>query len=296
MADSDKDGLTDEFERRIGTDPFDKDSDNDGLTDKAERTLGTNPKNFDSDGDGYMDGSEFAQSKSPTHPDPPNPYADRWGQRDKPFRATPDDPDADGLDTMQERMLKTNPNDPDTDGDGIGDGMESIGNRGRSPIKPEPIPSPTPAPKSTAIPTADDTLVASNAPMSAGTADPRDAFLGATRAPTDTDDGLTDGPVTSPSEVDDSLPNTDADTTGHDHRRGRSRRHRAHRRSRTRFRPSPRGFVRATPGRVRVVRQRRGRHRHVRRERRVRRGRRIHRGGDVQRRLTATTRSRNVGG
>ena len=108
-------------------------------------------------------------------------------------------------------MLKTNPNDPDTDGDGIGDGMESIGNRGRTPIKPEPIPSPTPAPKSTAIPTADDTLVASNTPMSAGTTDPAMRSSGTTRAPTDTGDGLTDGPVTSSSEVDDSLPNTDAE-------------------------------------------------------------------------------------
>ena len=295
MADSDKDGLTDEFERRIGTDPFDKDSDNDGLTDKAERTLGTNPKNFDSDGDGYMDGSEFAQSKSPTHPDPPNPYADRWGQRDKPFRATPDDPDADGLDAMQERMLKTNPNDPDTDGDGIGDGMESIGNRGRSPIKPEPIPSPTPAPKSTAIPTADDTLVASSAPISGGTADPRDAFLGTTQR-ADGHGRRTDRRSRHQSQRSRRLaPGHRRVTTGHDHRRGRSRRHRAHRRSRTRLRPSARGFVRATPGRLRLVRQRRGRHRYVRCEPVVRRGRRIRRGGDVQRRLTATTRSRNVG-
>jgi hypothetical protein len=157
MADSDKDGLTDEFERRIGTDPFDKDTDNDGLTDKAERTLGTNPKNYDTDGDGYMDGSEFAQGKSPTHADPPNPYADRYGQRDKPFRTTAEDPDGDGLDEMQERMLKTKPNDPDSDGDGIGDGIESIGNQGRSPTTPEPIPTPKPGTKSADVPTADET-------------------------------------------------------------------------------------------------------------------------------------------
>ena len=62
---------------------------------------------------------------------------------------------------------------------------------------------------STAIPTADDTLVASSEPISTGTADPRDAFLDTTRAPTDADDGLTEGPVTNPSEVDDSIPNTD---------------------------------------------------------------------------------------
>ena len=85
-------------------------------------------------------------------------------------------------------MLKTNPNDPDTDGDGIGDGMESIGNRGRSPIKPEPIPSPTPAPKSTAIPTADDTLMASSTPISGGTADPRHVLGHNTRRRTRTTD------------------------------------------------------------------------------------------------------------
>ena len=41
VADTDKDGLTDEFERRTGTDPFDKDSDNDGLMDGAELRFGT---------------------------------------------------------------------------------------------------------------------------------------------------------------------------------------------------------------------------------------------------------------
>ena len=130
MADTDKDGLTDEFERRIGTDPRSKDTDRDGLTDGAERRLGTSPTNRDSDGDGFDDGSEIAQHRNPLHTDARLPY----GGRDQPARPTADDPDADRLDDMQEGMLGTNPNDPDSDGDGIGDWVESI--RGTNPTSP----------------------------------------------------------------------------------------------------------------------------------------------------------------
>ena len=73
MADTDKDGLTDEHERSIGTDPLDKDTDNDGLMDGAEGKLGADPKNYDTDGDGFADGSEVAQRRSPWNPDPPHP-------------------------------------------------------------------------------------------------------------------------------------------------------------------------------------------------------------------------------
>lgn len=41
------------------------DTDNDGLTDDAERRLGTNPRNPDTDGDSYTDGDEVENGYSP---------------------------------------------------------------------------------------------------------------------------------------------------------------------------------------------------------------------------------------
>lgn len=60
-VDSDGDGLTDDQERAIGTDPNDADTDDDGLDDGAEvNTVHTNPLNADSDGDTLSDGDEVA--------------------------------------------------------------------------------------------------------------------------------------------------------------------------------------------------------------------------------------------
>lgn len=57
--DSDGDGLTDEEEAKLGTDPFNKDTDGDGLTDGDEvKVYHTNPLNPDSDYDGLKDGEE----------------------------------------------------------------------------------------------------------------------------------------------------------------------------------------------------------------------------------------------
>ena len=57
--DTDGDGLADETERGIGTDPYNPDTDGDGLTDGEEvLTYGTDPKNPDSDWDALKDGPE----------------------------------------------------------------------------------------------------------------------------------------------------------------------------------------------------------------------------------------------
>ncbi|MFA4871487.1 MAG: hypothetical protein WC610_00270 [Patescibacteria group bacterium] len=65
--DSDNDGLTDEEERNLGTDPNNFDSDNDGLTDSAEvKIYKTDPLNPDTDGDGYKDGPEVSSGYDPT--------------------------------------------------------------------------------------------------------------------------------------------------------------------------------------------------------------------------------------
>lgn len=54
--DSDGDGLTDDEERLLGTDPFRTDSDGDGISDGDEVRLGLDPLRADTDGDGIIDG------------------------------------------------------------------------------------------------------------------------------------------------------------------------------------------------------------------------------------------------
>ena len=67
--DSDGDGICDEQEVDIGTDPNDVDTDGDGLTDAEEVELGTDPTNPDSDGDGLLDGDEATVGRDPLVPD-----------------------------------------------------------------------------------------------------------------------------------------------------------------------------------------------------------------------------------
>lgn len=63
--DSDGDGLSDDEESRLGTDPFNKDSDKDGLSDYAEvKTYLTDPLNPDTDFDGLLDGEEVHKWKT----------------------------------------------------------------------------------------------------------------------------------------------------------------------------------------------------------------------------------------
>jgi hypothetical protein len=68
-SDADSDGLTDEDEAALGTDPHNPDSDRDGLTDGLEvHVYDTNPRNPDSDGDGVADGMEVTFGYDPTDP------------------------------------------------------------------------------------------------------------------------------------------------------------------------------------------------------------------------------------
>lgn len=66
VVDSDGDGLSDEEESVLGTNPNVIDSDNDGLSDYEEaRIYSSNPLNADSDGDGYPDGDEVKAGYDP---------------------------------------------------------------------------------------------------------------------------------------------------------------------------------------------------------------------------------------
>jgi hypothetical protein len=63
--DTDGDGLTDDEEAELGTDPEKADSDDDGLSDGYEVELGTDPLDEDSDSDGVSDGDEVEVGTDP---------------------------------------------------------------------------------------------------------------------------------------------------------------------------------------------------------------------------------------
>ena len=66
LTDKDLDGLSDEEERKIGTNLEKADSDDDGILDKDEFNIyKSNPIKSDTDGDGYKDGYEVLRGFSP---------------------------------------------------------------------------------------------------------------------------------------------------------------------------------------------------------------------------------------
>ncbi|MEM7118031.1 MAG: hypothetical protein AAF614_36710, partial [Chloroflexota bacterium] len=103
--DSDGDGLTDAFERRIGTNAASNDSDGDGLQDQTELDyLGTDPEDADTDGDRLPDNIEVEGFL----------LADGTTRR----FLNPHDPDT-NRDTLPDGLeCPTGQNCPDTDGDG----------------------------------------------------------------------------------------------------------------------------------------------------------------------------------
>lgn len=77
LPDQDGDGLDDDFEITLGTNPLLADTDGDGLTDGDEINLyATNPILRDSDGDGFGDGVELGVGTNANDPAGPWPPAD----------------------------------------------------------------------------------------------------------------------------------------------------------------------------------------------------------------------------
>jgi hypothetical protein len=128
ISDADGDGLTDEEERKLGTDPLNPDSDNDGLTDFEEvRIYKTNPLKFDTDGDGLADDTEVKINHTdPLVADTDGDGLNDWEEVTK-YHTDPlkVDTDGDGLSDGDEiGIYLTDPAKADSDGDGVNDGDE----------------------------------------------------------------------------------------------------------------------------------------------------------------------------
>jgi len=117
--DTDRDGLSDALERRLGLDPSRADTDGDNLADGDELVgARTDPHKGDSDGDRLGDAFELARGLDPLAAD-----TDRDGHLDGSF-GNSTDTDLDGLDDNLEMALGLNPQMVDTDSDGFGDALE----------------------------------------------------------------------------------------------------------------------------------------------------------------------------
>ncbi len=99
------------------------DSDADGLTDEEEQALGTDPRNPDTDGDGLMDGVEVRAGLDPLTIDVLQGCS-AWQDRDR-----------DGLTECEEKLLGTDDCMGDTDGDGLPDLVEAFA--GTNPLQHE---------------------------------------------------------------------------------------------------------------------------------------------------------------
>jgi len=148
-VDSDGDGLSDDVEMQIGTDPNDADSDDDGVPDGQEINPGVdsdgdgviNALDSDSDNDGLFDGTELGFDCSNPGTDPKAkqciPDADMGNTTTDPLNG---DTDNGGVPDGSEDFNKNgqidpgegDPNNPaddsaliDTDGDGLSDGLET---------------------------------------------------------------------------------------------------------------------------------------------------------------------------
>ena len=146
--DADGDGLMDEQELQIGTDPAKPDTDVDRLSDGFEvRELGTDPLRADSDEDGLGDGDELEVYKTDAlAADTDGDGADDATEIDAgsdprdakslPGGGNPIDADRDGLSVDREAHLGTSDVDPDSDDDRLEDGRE-VDEFGTDPLDPD---------------------------------------------------------------------------------------------------------------------------------------------------------------
>jgi len=137
-SDADFDGMLDDWEQQFGLDPFDdgdafEDLDFDGLVNQTEFFVGTNPDHPDSDGDTSLDGTDdFPLDPAASIDTDGDGMPDAYNSTATPeqIEASPlivdDDDDNDAvLDSSDNCPLNPNPLQLDADQDGIGDVCES---------------------------------------------------------------------------------------------------------------------------------------------------------------------------
>jgi hypothetical protein len=132
VADTDGGGENDGSERQNGRNPVDfpdddngnlqNDNDGDGLTNEQEGVIGTDPENPDTDADGVRDGVEVngVNDTDPLDPDSDDDGLCDGGGAGGGQCAPGEDVNGNGITEVTE----TSPTNPDTDGDGLGDGLE----------------------------------------------------------------------------------------------------------------------------------------------------------------------------
>ncbi|RKH40011.1 hypothetical protein D7Y23_35435 [Corallococcus sp. AB050B] len=138
-VDTDKDGLTDDEEIALGTDPNNPDTDGDGIPDGIEvKVGGTDPLDDDSDDDGILDGNEDKDHDGMVdadETDPNNADTDGDGLTDgvELGLSEPQGDDTDPSEFVADKdpSTKTNPLDDDSDDDGLTDGNEDINHDGK---------------------------------------------------------------------------------------------------------------------------------------------------------------------
>jgi hypothetical protein len=140
VADTDNDGLSDRDEvDTYRTNPLDPDTDKDGLLDGAEiQTYTTDPLLPDSDGDGLIDGDEITRQTNPRNRDSDNDGVADGDEVRLGIDPRKADTDDDRLLDSQENPTCPRPNDPDSDDDGLLDGSD-----------PSPCSASTPVPTAT---------------------------------------------------------------------------------------------------------------------------------------------------
>ncbi len=139
VRDGDADGLDDEEEALIGTDPARADTDRDGLRDGPEVEAGLDPLDADTDDDGVRDGAEpspLEDSDMDGRVDAADPDSDDDGLFDgTELGVTDPPPDTDlaagAYVADADRATMTDPRVADTDGDQIPDGTEDANHNGR---------------------------------------------------------------------------------------------------------------------------------------------------------------------
>ncbi|MCL1065198.1 thrombospondin type 3 repeat-containing protein, partial [Shewanella benthica] len=132
--DLDNDGLTNDEEIALGTDPSDSDSDDDGVSDSIEVANNMDPLNgedihYDADEDGLTNAEELALGTGVNNPDTDSDGINDglevlYGLNPSNGNDAALDKDGDGVSNLDEILAGTLPNNPDSDDDGISDGIE----------------------------------------------------------------------------------------------------------------------------------------------------------------------------